>query len=331
MIRFAPFVKLGRKKNSEKNSDKFAGSVERGRMKEGLNPRPGNDDAHGAAMRTGNFALAAHGYKPEVTTDVSPILSKKAFLFDFDGTVWMGGTIIPGVVEAIQELRASGKQPIYLTNNSSKSRSEYFARLQQLGLCDDPKEIVMSTDTVTSYLNDNKMHQAYIMGTPAMREMCAETGITHQEDSAKISVVVIGFDKTSTAEKLTKVARLVHAGKPYIVAHPDPFCPSDEGPIVDCGAYYACIKTTTGKEAQAILGKPSISMIEEVEKRFPFKRSEMVVLGDRLYTDVALGLNSGVDSVLVLTGENTLADAALSSERPTWILNSVADLKAPQA
>jgi NagD protein len=159
-----------------------------------------------------------------------------------------------------------------------------------------------------------------------MKEMCAEAGITHEEDPHHVPVVVIGFDRTSTAEKLTTVARLVAKGVPYIVAHPDPFCPSDEGPIVDCGAYYACIKTTTGIDAKAVLGKPAAVMIEEVEKRFAIPRADMVVFGDRLYTDVALGRNAGVDSALVLTGENTLADAAVSDERPTWILNSVAEL-----
>jgi NagD protein len=296
-------------------------------MKIGQPGRAPATDAIGDMMTQGTVALSSQGCKPEVTTDVAPILEKKAFLFDFDGTVWMGGTMIPGVAETIKELRQAGKQPIYLTNNSSKSRAEYFERLQKLGLCADPNEIVMSTDTVTTYLKQHGFSSAYIMGTPAMREMCAEAGVAHEENPAKVAVAVIGFDRTSTAEKLTTVARLVAKGVPYIVAHPDPFCPSDEGPIVDCGAYYACIKTTTGVEAKAVLGKPSASMIAEVEKRFSFDRSDMVVLGDRLYTDVALGREAGVDSVLVLSGENTLEHAALSDEKPTWILNSVADLR----
>lgn len=264
---------------------------------------------------------------PLLTKDITPILKKEGFIFDFDGTIWMGGRVLPGVVEAIQSLRAMGKQPIYLTNNSSKSRHEYFQRLQSLGLCDDPKEIVMSTDTVTTYLTTHGYSEAYIMGTPAMREMCAEGGVTHQEDPMKAPIAVIGFDRTSTAEKLTTVARMVARGVPYIVAHPDPFCPSDEGPIVDCGAYYACIRTTTGKDALTVLGKPSAKMIEEVERRFPIDRSKMVVLGDRLYTDIALGREAGVDTILVLTGENTLDDVVTSSEAPTWILPSVADLR----
>lgn len=296
-----------------------------------MNPQQTADrhqqDEVGNIMANGSVALRSNGCLPTVTTDPAPILEKEAFLFDFDGTVWMGGTIIPGVVEAIQDLRANGKQPIYLTNNSSKSRAEYFTRLQKLGLCDDPREIVMSTDTVTTYLKEHGFSSAYIMGTPAMKEMCAENGVTHEEDPSKVTIVVIGFDRTSTAEKLTTVARLVAKGVPYIVAHPDPFCPSDEGPIVDCGAYYACIKTTTGIDAKAVLGKPSAAMIEEVEKRFAIGRDKMVIFGDRLYTDIALGREADVASVLVLTGENTLADAAVSKESPTWILNSVADLR----
>ena len=123
------------------------------------------------------------------------------------------------------------------------------------------------------------------------------------------------------------MARLIKKGIPYIVAHPDPFCPSDKGPIVDCGAYYALLKTTTGIDAMAVLGKPSPSMIEEVERRFSsIPRDQMVVFGDRLYTDVALGNNAGIRSVLVLTGENNLEDATVSDQHPTWILKSVADL-----
>lgn len=294
-----------------------------------MNTTQGNNaeaDRLGTIMIKGEVTLASNGYRPELTTDTSPILNKEAFIFDLDGTVWNGKKIIPGVVEAIQKLREQGKQPIYLTNNSSKSRQEYLTRLQGLGLCNDLKEIVMSTDTVTTYLKNHGFKSAYIMGTPAMREMCAESGVSHEADLNKVNVVVIGFDRTATADKLTEVGRLVAKGIPYIVAHPDPFCPSDEGPIMDCGAYYAAIKVMTGIEAKAILGKPSAAMIEEVESRFSITRDKMVMFGDRLYTDVALGRAANIDSVLVLTGENTLKDAASSTERPTWILNSVAEL-----
>lgn len=294
-----------------------------------MNTTQGNNaeaDRLGTIMIKGEVTLASYGYRPELTTDTSPILNKEAFIFDLDGTVWNGKKIIPGVVEAIQKLREQGKQPIFLTNNSSKSRQEYLTRLQGLGLCNDLKEIVMSTDTVTTYLKNHGFKSAYIMGTPAMREMCAESGVSHEADLSKVNVVVIGFDRTATADKLTEVGRLVAKGIPYIVAHPDPFCPSDEGPIMDCGAYYAAIKVMTGIEAKAILGKPSAAMIEEVEIRFSIARDKMVMFGDRLYTDVALGRAANIDSVLVLTGENTLKDAASSTERPTWILNSVAEL-----
>jgi len=284
-------------------------------------------DSVDATMADKTLALRHNGYVPCVTSDIAPILEKEAFLFDFDGTVWMGGTMIEGVVDTIQEIRAAGKQPIYLTNNSSKSRNEYLSRLQALNLCDDPREIVMSTDTVTTYLKARGHRSAYIMGTEAMKAMCADNGVVHQDDPSKVEIVVIGFDKTATADKLTFVARLVKRGIPYIVAHPDPFCPSDEGPIVDCGAYHALIRKSTGVDAQAVLGKPAACMIEEVEKRFSIAREKMVIFGDRLYTDIALGTETQVSTVLVLTGENTLADAALSEQTPTWILNSVADLR----
>jgi NagD protein len=285
-----------------------------------------NGDPVGASMAVSDLGLRGSGYVPSVTSDLSPILDKEAFLFDFDGTVWMGNTMIAGVVETIQQLRVAGKQPIFLTNNSSKSTGDYLGRLRDLGLCDDPNEIVMSTDTVTTYLKAHGYDSAFIMGTESMKAMCAENGVRHEEDPTKVRVVVIGFDKTATADKLTFVARLVSKGVPYVVAHPDPFCPSDEGPIMDCGSYYAAIKTCTKVDAQAVLGKPSACMVEEVEKRFPIARDKMVIFGDRLYTDIALGREANVSTVLVLTGENTLADAASSPERPTWILNSVADL-----
>ncbi len=266
-------------------------------------------------------------FRAQVTTDVKPILEKGTFLFDLDGTVWVGNTLLPNAIETLDALRNSGRRTIFFTNNSSKSREEYYERLSKLNVCESPDEIVMSTDTVISWLQQHNYSRAYVLGTPAMKGMLNDAGILHVSDPTQVQVVVIGFDKTATAEKLTEVARLIVNHKvPYIVAHPDPFCPSDEGPIVDCGAYYACIKTATRVEAQAILGKPGESMVAEVEKRFDIPRGEMIVFGDRLYTDVAIGSNAGIDSVLVLSGENQLEDVAASEHKPTYILNSIADL-----
>jgi NagD protein len=261
--------------------------------------------------------------------DAADIHKKSVFIFDLDGTLWLGGVVFEGVVEAIKEIRRLGKQPLFLTNNSSSSRAEYFRRLSQLQLCENPSEIVMSTDSVISYLASRGHTRPFILGTPAMKLMCAEAGIHHEEDPSHVSVVVIGFDTTSTAEKLTQAAQLIAKGIPYIVAHPDRFCPSTAGPIVDCGAYYACIKAATGKEAVAILGKPSPTMIEEVEKRVCAGRHEMVIVGDRLLTDIALGHRAKISSILVLTGESSIQEAESSLEPPTWIVPSVADLFPP--
>lgn len=253
--------------------------------------------------------------------------AKKLFLFDLDGTVWLDGEPLPHVRNAIEFLRSEDKQPVYLTNNSSKSRMDYFARLSKLGLCDDPVEIILSTDAVISFLNKHGFKRPYILGTPAMRAMCRAAGIRHHERPKLVDSVVVGFDVSATASKLTHAARLIASGAPYVVANPDVYCPSSAGPIVDSGSYYACIRAATGVEPLAVLGKPSLSMIEEVERRFNVARNLMVVIGDRLHTDIAFANAANLTSVLVLSGESCLEDIKASSHKPCWITSSVAHFR----
>lgn len=263
----------------------------------------------------------------ETQFNLTEISKKSLFIFDLDGTVWLDAKPLPNVPRAIEFLRNEGKQIVYVTNNSSKSRDDYYVRLSKFGLCNDPKEIVLSTDAVISFLKKNHLHHPYILGTRAMREMCREAGIYHHESFAKVDSVVVAFDVSVTASKLTRAARLIMAGVPYVVANPDTFCPSAKGPIVDAGSYYACIKAATGIEPLIVLGKPSLSMIEEVESRFQVERESMVMVGDRLHTDIAFAQAARLSSVLVLSGETSLANVGVGPYRPCWIADSLAEFR----
>lgn len=185
-------------------------------------------------------------------------------------------------------------------------------------------QIIMSTHTLIHYLNKRGWKRIYLLGTPSMRSMLSKAGIRHELRAPQ--AVVVGFDKTITYKKLEEASRFVAKGKPFVVTHPDYFCPTDRGPEPDCGAFAKVIELTTKKTPIAVLGKPHPSMIEEAKRRSKGRGQEMVLFGDRLMTDIAMGKRAGIDTVLVLTGESTRSDIRKSKLRPTAVVRSVNDL-----
>jgi HAD superfamily hydrolase (TIGR01457 family) len=257
------------------------------------------------------------------------LLQKQIFLFDLDGTLYMGKKLIPGAIQLIKNLRRQRKQIFFFTNNSSRSVKDYVKKLRHFGFAATENEIVMSTHTLISFLKRKSLRKIFLLGTPSMVSMLSKEKIYHSEENPQ--AVVVGFDKTLSYEKLLIACRLISKGCPFIVTHPDLFCPTDEGPEPDCGAIAKLLELSSGASPQIVLGKPHLSMISEAMKRAggkTVKKKEIVLIGDRLSTDIAMGVAAGIDTVLVLSGETKRRDlrALRSRSKPTHVVPSVKSL-----
>ena len=257
--------------------------------------------------------------------------NKKLYIFDMDGTIYLGGKVFPFAVDFIRRLRAAGKRVLFFTNNASHSGDFYLEKLMRLGFEPTPDEIMSSADVTIAFL---KLHRPgksiYLMGTPQLESMFLAAGIDLlPNDATKADVVVTSFDTTLTYEKLDAACRLIRGGAEYLCTHPDFNCPTETGFIPDSGAIAAAVTASTGAVPR-YFGKPyedTVSMICEVTG---CSREEMCIFGDRLYTDIALGRRHGVTATLVYSGETTPEqhDAAAPADRADFAYPSLAEVAA---
>ena len=255
--------------------------------------------------------------------------SKKLYIFDMDGTIYLGYQVFPYAIRFINNLRAAGKKVLFFTNNASHTTEFYVQKLTKLGFSPTPDEIMTSGDVTIEFL---KRHRAgknvYLVGTPELVENFRENGIpmlTGSEETADI--VVTSFDTTLTYEKMDNACRMVRNGAEYLSTHPDFNCPTETGFIPDSGAIAAFVTASTGK-VPTYFGKPYKETVEMICEATGFTTDEMCIFGDRLYTDIALGAKNGVTSILVLTGEGTYEEAMElpEGEKPAFIFPSLAEV-----
>lgn len=269
------------------------------------------------------------GRKPvPVNEDREGILKEaECFALDMDGTIYLGEKWIDGAKEFLARIEAAGKRYIFLTNNSSKNPHVYAEKLRRMGLEVGTEKIVTSGQAAIYYL---KKHYAgkkiFLLGNPMLREEFAEEGIWLEEENPE--VVVTAFDTTLDYGKMCKVCDFVRAGLPYIATHPDYNCPTETGFIPDAGAIHAFIHASAGRYPERIIGKPNGDIVDYLLERTGARREKTVMVGDRLYTDVAAGVRNGLKSVLVLSGEATLEDVGRSEIRPDLIFDSVKEMGA---
>jgi len=248
---------------------------------------------------------------------------KKLWFIDLDGTIFLGSKIITGAKEFINILKEKNLNFFFLSNNSSKSKHTYVEKLTKLGISITLENIILSTDGVVAYLHAQGLTDIFIVGTDSMREDIQAQGfnITPQSPQA----VVLGYDTEINYEKLKTAALLIQEGLPFIATHPDKVCPTPEGPIPDIGSMIELFRVATGRKPQ-IFGKPNKSMIEHVIKKSGYSKDEIVLIGDRLYTDEKLAQNIGIDFICVLSGETNIEDIKLEGHKPELLVHSVADL-----
>lgn len=248
----------------------------------------------------------------------------KCFLLDMDGTINLGAKLLPGAGEFMNYLKESGRDFLFVTNNSSKNGDHYVKKMRNLGIECDINDVLTSGEATANYIHSIKPGaRIYLMGTPELETEFKSWGFTLTADQPDF--VVLGFDMTLTYEKLVIGCDLIRAGVTYIATHPDFNCPVENGYIPDCGAMMELIKASTGKVPK-VIGKPNGEIVESAFRKRNYKPEEFAMVGDRLYTDVKTGVNAGITAILVLSGEATMKDVEESDVKPTFIFDGVGDI-----
>ena len=256
--------------------------------------------------------------------DLGAIQKTECFLFDLDGTVYLGDSLLPGAKELLEYLDDKSLPYYFLTNNSSRSRDDYVAKLVGYGIKASEERIFSSGMATAIYLAKQKPGaRIYLVGTPSLEEEFRKFGFELvQEDP---DFVVLGFDTSLTYQKIHKLADFVVEGRPYIATHPDINCPTRDGFMPDIGAMMAMIKSSTGREADVIIGKPNPPMVEAIVALTGFNPDKLTMVGDRLYTDIAMGM-TGIKTVLVLSGETKRSDLPDAPYKPTLVCENLGEL-----
>ena len=264
--------------------------------------------------------------------DANKILnSKKLFIFDIDGTIYLGGIPFDFAIRFIKNLRKSGKQVLFFTNNASHTTPFYLEKLTRLGYEPTLSEIMTAGDVTFEFLSRHRSGcSVYMVATDELVEEYRRKGINvinGSDNLQKADVVVTSFDTSLTYEKLNIACRLIRNGAEYISTHPDFNCPTEDGFIPDSGAIAALVTASTGV-TPTYFGKPYKETIEMIAEYTGLSTEEMCIFGDRLYTDIALGKSFGVTSCLVLSGETKQSDvdAADDADKPDLIFNSLDDV-----
>ncbi len=260
---------------------------------------------------------------PEV---IARLRNVRCFLLDMDGTFYLGEKLLPGARDFLGYCENKNIEYLFLTNNSSKNAGDYVEKLHRLGVEVDRQKILTSGEATCSYLKKKLPgKRVFLAGTPALEEEFSQRGIHLVADGDDPEAVVLGFDTTLTYAKLWKLCDLVRAGLPYIATHPDFNCPTGHGFMPDIGAMIAFVAAATGRRPDVIVGKPYKPMMDAVLEKVDVPVGQIAMLGDRLYTDVAMG-QTGIMTVLVLSGETGLEEARNSEFQADLMADDLADL-----
>jgi len=253
----------------------------------------------------------------------------KAFVFDMDGTLWLGSNRIQGAKEIIRYLSEKSFAFYFFTNNSSKNPTEYVKKLKKLGIAQVKADRIMTSGDVTAeyMLSQTKNPKAFVCGTKTLKKQFKQRGITVVERAGEaIDFAVLGFDRELTFKKLTILTDYVVAGVPYLATNTDDVCPLAGGRfLVDCRSMAKMIENATGK-APKYLGKPEQATVDYLLKKTGLASKQIALVGDRLYTDIQIAKKGGMVGVAVLSGETTNEDIKNSPITPDLVYKDVAEL-----
>jgi HAD superfamily hydrolase (TIGR01450 family) len=255
----------------------------------------------------------------------------RGFVFDLDGTVYLGDELLPGARGAIETIRAANRAILYVTNKPLDPPSAYAAKLTRLGVPTAADEVISSLDALLAYLLEfHPQANVLCISEPLLATTLAEHGfgLVTPDEAERADIVAVSFDRTFDYVKLHAAFRAVAAGAEIVATNPDRYCPTPEGGLPDCAAMLAAIEACTGRQAAAVVGKPSAAMAQSILARLGLAAADILMVGDRLETDVAMARNAGIDAALVLSGA-TSREAALRAEpAPTYVLDGLEDLVA---
>jgi len=252
---------------------------------------------------------------------------KRLFLLDMDGTIYIDDRLFDGVTDFLTYIRANGGRYLFLTNNSSRGVEGYIEKLARMGIRATADDFLTSVDAAIACLQrEYPGKKCYVQGTRSFYEQLRSAGIAvtdRLEDD--IDILLSGFDRELTFQKLEDACILLNRGVAWLATNPDWVCPTWYGSVPDCGSVCQMLTHATGREPRFI-GKPQPEMVRLAMQKTGFTEEQTVVIGDRIYTDIACGENAKVDSIFVLSGEGVLADIETYDIHPTWVYPDIAAL-----
>ena len=252
---------------------------------------------------------------------------KRLFLLDMDGTIYLSETLFDGTVDFLDYVNKIGGRYLFLTNNSSRGTDAYIAKMTRLGIEAHPEDFLTSADATIRYLKmayDDALY--YVCGTESLKGQLRDAGLRVADKLCdEISVVLLGYDTELTYEKLEACCILLNRGCDYIATHPDMVCPTWYGSAPDCGSVIEMLFTATGRRP-VIIGKPQPEMALTAMEKYGYEKSQTCLIGDRLYTDIACGVNAGIDTIFVLSGEGVMGDIEKYHVEPTYVFQNIREV-----
>lgn len=260
--------------------------------------------------------------------DPMPTLrEKRLFLLDMDGTIYLDDRLFDGVIPFLHYIRQVGGRYLFLTNNSSRGVEGYMEKMRRLGIETEKSDYLTSVDvSIAALQKERPGKKCYVFGTRSFYAQLESAGIPVTDSpDPDVDILLCGFDRELTFQKLEDACILLNRGAEFWATNPDWVCPTWYGSVPDCGSVCRMLTTATGRTPR-FLGKPRPDMVYLSMARTGFTPAQTVLLGDRLYTDIACGVNAGIDTVFVLSGEGTEADIEKFGVHPTWVRRDIAEL-----
>lgn len=251
----------------------------------------------------------------------------RLFLFDMDGTLYLGDRLFPFTKDLLRTIRSNGGKYVFVTNNSSKGVGDYVAKLAKMGISSTEDDFLTSAQATAQYLLQNhRGKKLYVCGTKSLKAELGQNGFTITEDTDSAECIVMGFDTELTFQKLLDVSKMLCTRDlPYIATNPDYVCPTEFGSVPDCGSVCDMLYNVSGKRPM-VIGKPQPMMIRLAMEKWQCSSEETVVIGDRIYTDIKSGLNAGCQTILVMSGETTPEILERSEVKPHRVMVSAAEI-----
>ncbi|GAA4846235.1 HAD-IIA family hydrolase [Paenibacillus vulneris] len=252
----------------------------------------------------------------------------RGYIFDLDGTVYLGDKMIEGAAETIRTLRERGDKVVFLSNKPIATRQSYSEKLTKMGIPTRVEDVLNSSLIVARYLQKKLQpgEKVYVIGEQPIHDELHEHGIPITGDSVRPDYVVLSWDRQFTYDKLNLVYQAAVSGSKIIASNPDATCPLDNGQIPDTGTFIAALEAATGRSIDLVVGKPSLIAAEAAVEHLGLKYEDCFMIGDRLETDIKMGNDAGMASVLVLTGVATAEMAAASEFKPRHVIPSIKEI-----